>query len=111
MFWSDHDMSGWGYTGMAIGMVLFWALVIVAIVALLRSSAGSSQPRAVAQTPPYSESPEQLLAARFARGEIDEADYQRRVAVLRGRNTTSSRSAHRDSPSGIAMTGPAGAGS
>ena len=32
MFWSDHDMSGWGYAGMAIGMVLFWVLIIVAIV-------------------------------------------------------------------------------
>ncbi|WP_179476219.1 SHOCT domain-containing protein [Mycolicibacterium vinylchloridicum] len=85
MFWSDHDMSGWGYTGMAIGMVVFWALVIVAIVALVRSGAGSSQPRAAAQIPPpYTESPEQLLAARFARGEIDEADYQQRLAVLRG---------------------------
>ena len=33
MFWSDHDMSGWGYTGMVIGMVLFWALIIVGIIA------------------------------------------------------------------------------
>ena len=27
--------------------------------------------------------PEELLAARFARGEIDEAEYARRLAVLR----------------------------
>jgi putative membrane protein len=27
--------------------------------------------------------PEQLLAARFARGEIDEAEYSRRLSVLR----------------------------
>jgi putative membrane protein len=87
MFWSDHDMSGWGgwgYAGMVIGMVLFWALVIVGIVALIRSSTGSGSTRSVPQFPPYSESPGQLLAARFARGEIDEAEYRQRLAVLRG---------------------------
>ncbi|WP_396928251.1 SHOCT domain-containing protein [Mycolicibacterium sp.] len=84
MFWSDHDMSGWGYTGMAIGMVLFWILVIVAIIALVRSSTGNTPTRTVVQSPPYTESPEQVLAARFARGEIDEAEYQQRLAVLRG---------------------------
>ncbi len=32
---------------------------------------------------PQPESPEQLLAMRFARGEIDEGEYQQRLAVLR----------------------------
>jgi putative membrane protein len=84
MFWSDHDMSGWGYAGMAIGMVLFWVLVIVAIVALIRFSTGATQTRDIPAPPPYPESPEQVLAARFARGDIDEADYRQRLAVLRG---------------------------
>ncbi|KAA0108848.1 SHOCT domain-containing protein [Mycolicibacterium sp. P1-5] len=84
MFWYDHDMSGWGYAGMAIGMVLFWILVIVAIVVLVRFSTGNTQARTVLQPPQYPESPEQLLAARFARGDIDEAEYQQRLAVLRG---------------------------
>ncbi len=85
MFWYDHDMSGWGYAGMAIGMVLFLALVIVAIIALIRSGVGNAPPRAVNQSPLYTESPEQLLAARFARGDIDEAEYNQRLAVLRAR--------------------------
>lgn len=84
MFWSDHDMSGWGYAGMAIGMVLFWVLIIVAIVALIRFSTGATQTRAISAPSPYTESPEQVLAARFARGEIDEAEYRQRLAVLRG---------------------------
>lgn len=84
MFWPDHDMSGWGYTGMAIGMVLFWLLVIAAIVALVRSGAGGPKNLAARQSPPHGESPEWLLAARFARGDIDEAEYQQRLAVLRG---------------------------
>ncbi len=84
MFWTDHDMSGWGYTAMAIGMVLFWALVIVAIVALVRSGTAGAQNRAALQAPPHAESPEQVLATRFAHGDIDEAEYRQRLAVLRG---------------------------
>ena len=83
MFWSDHDMSGWGYTGIVIGMVLFWALIIVGIITLIRFNTGTI--RAVTQPQPYSdhESPEQLLAGRFARGEVDETEYRHRLEVLR----------------------------
>lgn len=87
MFWSDHDMSGWGYTGMVIGMVLFWALIIVGIIALIRYTTGATQTRAVPQPQhqPYSdyETSEQLLASRFARGEVDETEYRQRLEVLR----------------------------
>jgi putative membrane protein len=84
MFWSDHDMSGWGYTGMAIGMVLFWVLILVGIIALVRYTAGTSPAQTIAAPRPYSdyETPEQLLAARFARGEIDETEYRHRLEVL-----------------------------
>jgi putative membrane protein len=86
MFWSDHDMSGWGYAGMVIGMALFWALIIVGIIALTRYTAGATLPRASSQPPPpYTdyETPERLLAGRFARGEIDETEYRHRLEVLR----------------------------
>ena len=83
MGWSDHYMNGWGYAGMAVGMVLFWALIIVGIIALVRFSTGTTQARAVPQYLPSGESAEQVLAARFARGEIDEPEYQQRLAVLR----------------------------
>jgi len=81
MFWYDHDMGWWGYAGMGIGMVLFWALIIVGIVALVRfASRGPQDTRA-----PRGEasSPEHLLAERFARGEITDAQYRDGVAVLR----------------------------
>ncbi len=73
---------GWwgGYAGgMGVGMVLFWGgLIIVGIVALIRYTTGSSQaPRGDAPTA------EQLLAARFASGEIDETQYRERLAILR----------------------------
>ena len=77
MFWYDHDMGWWGYAGMGISMVLFWALVVAGIVALVVFVSGDRQSQ---QQPP---SPEQILAARFARGEISETEYQDRLAVLR----------------------------
>ena len=68
MFWPNHDMSGWGYAGMAIGVVVFWFVIIVGIVALIRFSSPTSRTRAIPRSQPYSEPPEQLLAIRFAHG-------------------------------------------
>lgn len=79
MFWYDHDVSGWGWVGMTIGMVLFWGLVITAIVLLVRGVVRNEQPTAA----PPPANPEQLLAERFARGEIDEQEYRNRLATLR----------------------------
>jgi putative membrane protein len=86
MFWYGNGMSGWGYALMTVGMVLFWGLVIFGVVVLIRYLARSSQ--GTAQRP----TPEQMLAERFARGEIDEQEYHSRLAALRGspRSTTGS---------------------
>jgi putative membrane protein len=76
MYYGDH-MSGWGWFGMAVSAVLFWAVVITAIVLLIRYL-NQTRPSG-----PTTRTPEQLLAERFARGEIDEAEYQQRLATLR----------------------------
>ena len=75
--------------GMAIGwsvwlliVVLLWGLVIAAIVLAIRwliradrrgSHEGPATPDAL-----------EVLRQRYARGEIDEAEYERRRAVLKG---------------------------
>jgi putative membrane protein len=79
MFWYDHDMSWWGYASMGVGMVLFWALLISGIVVLVRHT---TTDRATQQLP-EAPSPEQVLATRFASGEISESEYHDRLAVLR----------------------------
>lgn len=79
MYWYGGPASGWGWVLMGVGMVVFWGIVITAVVLLVRS------PRAAAQTPGQPTArptPEQVLAERFARGEIDEADYTGRLATL-----------------------------
>lgn len=79
MFWTDHDLSAWGWVGMTLGMVAFWALVIGLTVYLVRGLGRTDQPRAT-----DSPGPERLLSERFARGEIDDAEYASRLATLRG---------------------------
>ncbi|PWI20744.1 hypothetical protein DI272_29850 [Streptomyces sp. Act143] len=83
MFWYDHDPSGWGWFAMSAGMIVFWALLIALGVLLFRALARTDHTGATTGTP-YSR-PEELLAERFARGEIDEDEYHRRLTVLRGR--------------------------
>jgi putative membrane protein len=79
MFWTDHDLSGWGWVAMVTGMVVFWGLLIALAVILVR---GLNRPADHAHGP--RPSPDQLLGERFARGEIDEEEYRRRLAALTG---------------------------
>jgi len=80
-------MYGWQYQGtdggwwivMMIGMVLFWAILVIGLVALLRHNrptpphvSASSTAAAVA-----------ILQERFARGELTEEEYTRRLAILK----------------------------
>ncbi len=83
MYWyGNGDVSGWGYLLMTIGMIVFWGVLITAGVALFRYLARSPQQPPAA--PGGQQSPEQILAERYARGEIDENEYSTRLATLRG---------------------------
>jgi putative membrane protein len=71
-------MSGWGYGLMAAGVVVWWALVVLGVVGLVRYLVGVDR---LLVTRPVAE---QRLAERFARGDIDEPEYRQRLDVLRG---------------------------
>ncbi|MFD6355032.1 SHOCT domain-containing protein [Nocardia tengchongensis] len=79
MYWNDHDMSGWGYAWMSVGMLIFWALVIGGIAIAIRFALADRDTTPRSASP----SPQELLAQRFARGEIDETEYSTRLAALR----------------------------
>jgi putative membrane protein len=77
-WWPGGAGSGWAWAVMTIGMLLFWGVLIAGGIALVRAlnrlTSGSEQvPRPT---------PQQVLADRFARGEIDEDEYRRRLAAL-----------------------------
>jgi putative membrane protein len=82
MNWSDYHMGWWGYAWMGVGMAVFWALVVVAIIAVVRFVADDRRMDVPPPTAPASA--EQILAGRFARGEVSEMEYRERLAVLAG---------------------------
>ena len=84
MYWYGSGLSGWGYALMTVSMILFWGAVIFGIVMLVRRFGQRGQPPAEPRPLQFLESPERLLAERFARGEIDEEEYRQRLAVLQG---------------------------
>ncbi|RDI68288.1 SHOCT domain-containing protein [Nocardia pseudobrasiliensis] len=79
MMWYGTGMSGWAYGMMAVGMIVFWALVIGGIVVLVRYV---SRAAGMSVSGPARPSPQQVLAGRYARGEIDDDEYVRRMKVL-----------------------------
>ncbi len=74
MWWND---SGWSWLAMTISMLVFWALIAGVVITLLRSN------RAPDTVDPGTNNPERILKERFARGEIDVEEYERRREVLR----------------------------
>lgn len=36
MWWYGHAMGGWGFFAMIITTVLFWALIVLGVIALFR---------------------------------------------------------------------------
>lgn len=79
MFWYGDGVSGWGYALMSVSMVLFWVLVVAGAIALVRYA---GRPHAGPGHGPVSHTALEVLAERFAHGEIDEDEYRRRRDVL-----------------------------
>ena len=82
MRYGDGGIGWGGWFAMAVMMVVFWGAVAWVVVTLIRHNAARSS--LAASTVPTTSNAEQILEERFARGEIDEAEYQRRRDVLRG---------------------------
>jgi putative membrane protein len=80
MMWYGDGMGGWGFALMIVSTVVFWGVLIAGGIALFRYlnrtavNVGSGETRST---------PEQVLAERFARGEVDEEEYRRRLDTLR----------------------------
>ena len=77
----DWHFGGWG-VGMMLVMVLFWALVVVGIVYLVRwvAEAGRGPAR-----PASEETPLEILQKRYARGELNRDQYEQMRQDLESR--------------------------
>ena len=93
MDWND----GWGvgsWIVMSLMMVLFWGGLIALVVFLVRANTHQRHP--TTKGPPEPDA-DQLLADRYARGEIDEAEFTRRRDVLNTDRTESSETGDQSS--------------
>ncbi len=81
--WGDWTNVGWGWIGLGVvHMLLFWALIILLIAALVR---WLSTPADDGVPPRQSASALDILNERYARGEIDREEYQAKKRDLEGR--------------------------
>ena len=74
--------GGWGCGGWivtAVVLVVFFALLITALVLAVRYLGGGGGHRGSGQA----RAAEDVLAERFARGEIDDEEFRKRVTLLR----------------------------
>ncbi|ALV63433.1 hypothetical protein ADU37_CDS17340 [Thermococcus sp. 2319x1] len=77
--WGWHDMMGFGWFGWfgMLFMLVFWVLVILGIVWLIKWAAESgsktSRKRAL-----------EILDEKYAKGEIDDEEYERRKRKILG---------------------------
>jgi putative membrane protein len=82
MMWYSGGNWGWGsWILMTVAMVVFWAALITGAVLAVRYTASAR--RADTNPAALPTRAEELVAQRYARGEIDEDEYQGRVALLR----------------------------
>lgn len=79
-YMGNYD-GGWGWMGFGmIGMSLFWILLIVAIVALVKGTWGSA---GAPQRRPEKTALD-ILRERYARGEIEKEEFEQKKRDLGG---------------------------
>jgi putative membrane protein len=82
----DNDF-GWWWLPMTLMMVLFWGVVVWAVVALIRSrpQPSADHPTEPAATAAARPTPQEILGERLARGEIDPDEYHQRLDAIEHR--------------------------
>lgn len=80
-------MMGWNWDGgawlaMGFGMLLWLVLGVVVVWLIVRGLTALERTR---MDGPARSGPDEILRERFARGEIDADEYERRLSVLHGK--------------------------
>ena len=77
------DFGGWGMGFGFVFMILFWVLIVLGIVALVRwlmPPRGNGGPGAAER--PSDRTPLEIVQERYARGEIDRTEYEQKKRDL-----------------------------
>jgi len=81
------EMMGWNldggaWLGMGLGMLLWIVLAVVVVWLIVRGLIALERTRTVGGV---DSRPDEILRERFARGEIDPDEFERRLALLHGK--------------------------
>ncbi len=85
--WHGNGWGGSQWIAAIVMMVLFWGVIAAIALTVIRSSRGPRHDHHAPMNPPnVTIDAERILHERFARGEIDEAEYTRRHDLLKERS-------------------------
>jgi len=90
MMWGYGGGMGWGGVLMTVSALLFVGLIVYGLVALVRYLDRGARDTG-GRSGAAGSSAEQVLADRFAAGEIDEQEYRHRLEILREGTQPTSR--------------------
>ncbi len=79
--WQNQGWGGGGWLAMIVMMILFWGFLIAAVIFIIRHF---NQPHHITHTPVASDTAVETLKMRFAKGEMDEDEFLRRLRLLKG---------------------------
>ncbi|MFD8192796.1 SHOCT domain-containing protein [Streptomyces wuyuanensis] len=87
MYWYGHGPGGWFIALMVVGATA-WILLLLGVLLLARRTGAVGTPPAGAERRRADEArapsrAEEILAERFAHGDIDDEEYRRRAETLR----------------------------
>lgn len=75
-----HDWMGWGWGGMFLGplFMIAWLAILVAVIVLVVRWLGGSGSGVISPR----QTPREILDERFAKGELDHEEYEKRRKTL-----------------------------
>jgi len=80
--WYHHDW-GWGMGGLGwLGMLLFWALVVLGIIYLVRALLAGQQGGDASRPKSDTDKALDILRERYAKGEIEQEEFEQRKRGL-----------------------------
>ena len=82
MDWHTGAWSAGDWVAMSLMMAAFWGIIAALVVWVVHSLSNKPSPTSSSQRQPAS--PDDVLADRFARGDINEDEFTSRRAVLHG---------------------------
>ncbi len=76
--WGHMNGGGWGWSGMWLGMLLFWGIGIAVFLALVKYARGADR----SGERPREKSALDILKERYARGEIGRDEFEQKKRDL-----------------------------